>query len=78
MQSYELSHNESKSVYFKDAIGLVCAENVVPYPPGIPLIAKGELIQKEHIDYLVALRKLKGAISVVMNDAKVEFLLVEK
>ncbi len=35
---------ERKKVSFKDSIGLVCAEYVIPYPPGIPLLVPGEVI----------------------------------
>lgn len=38
------------------AIGRVCAEHIAPYPPGIPLIMKGERVLREHIDYLAGLR----------------------
>ncbi|WP_182201638.1 aminotransferase class I/II-fold pyridoxal phosphate-dependent enzyme [Paraliobacillus salinarum] len=31
------------------AIGKVAAEHVVPYPPGIPILVKGERIEKAHI-----------------------------
>jgi D-alanyl-D-alanine dipeptidase len=65
-------------VNIEKSIGMTCAEDVVPYPPGIPLIAKGEVIQKEHIDYLLAIKKLKGLISLVMNDDNIKTILVVK
>ncbi|MEZ4521967.1 MAG: hypothetical protein R3A46_10050 [Thermomicrobiales bacterium] len=34
------------------ASGEVAAEMVVPYPPGVPVIAPGELITPDKIDYL--------------------------
>jgi len=33
-----------KKVNFKNSEGFVCAEFVIPYPPGIPLLVPGELI----------------------------------
>ncbi|MCM8749519.1 aminotransferase class I/II-fold pyridoxal phosphate-dependent enzyme [Thermomicrobiaceae bacterium CFH 74404] len=36
------------------AIGRVAAEPITPYPPGIPVIAPGELITPEVVDYLHA------------------------
>ncbi|MGH7660814.1 MAG: hypothetical protein ACRENA_07870, partial [Vulcanimicrobiaceae bacterium] len=39
-------------VSFKQSAGRVCAEVITPYPPGIPVIAPGEEITKEIIDYL--------------------------
>jgi arginine/lysine/ornithine decarboxylase len=34
------------------AAGRICAELVTPYPPGIPALAPGELIDEAHINYL--------------------------
>jgi arginine decarboxylase len=39
-------------VPFKQSAGRVCAEVITPYPPGIPVIAPGEEITREIIDYL--------------------------
>ncbi|NHC14306.1 aminotransferase class I/II-fold pyridoxal phosphate-dependent enzyme [Motilibacter deserti] len=36
------------------AVGRVAAEMVSPYPPGVPVLAPGELITAEAIDYLVS------------------------
>lgn len=36
----------------KQACGLVCAENVLAYPPDIPIICKGEIISNEFIEYI--------------------------
>jgi|HubBroStandDraft_5_1064220.scaffolds.fasta_scaffold28405_1 arginine decarboxylase len=39
-------------VEFRHSEGRVCAETLTPYPPGIPVIAPGEEITAEIIDYL--------------------------
>jgi arginine decarboxylase len=36
----------------EQAAGRVCAEMVSPYPPGVPVLAPGELISQEALDYL--------------------------
>lgn len=38
-------------VPFKDAAGMICAEIVTFYPPGIPMLCPGERITQEIIDY---------------------------
>ncbi|MGE4403471.1 MAG: aminotransferase class I/II-fold pyridoxal phosphate-dependent enzyme [Desulfobulbus sp.] len=43
---------ERKSLDFDSAVGKVSAGLVTPYPPGIPLLVPGQLIEKESIDYL--------------------------
>jgi lysine decarboxylase len=39
-------------VRIQDAVGRIGAEQVTPYPPGIPVIVPGEWISAEVIDYL--------------------------
>ena len=34
------------------AVGRICAEQITPYPPGIPVIIPGERITTELVDYL--------------------------
>nr|WP_321468568.1 aminotransferase class V-fold PLP-dependent enzyme [uncultured Desulfobulbus sp.] len=40
------------SLPFDNAIGRISAGLVTPYPPGIPILVPGQLIQQETIDYL--------------------------
>ena len=42
----------TETVRFKSSKGRICAEVITPYPPGIPVIAPGEEITPEIIDYL--------------------------
>jgi arginine/lysine/ornithine decarboxylase len=42
----------TESVRFKQSKGRICAETISPYPPGIPVIAPGEEVTDEIIDYL--------------------------
>ncbi|MFY4777205.1 aminotransferase class I/II-fold pyridoxal phosphate-dependent enzyme [Metabacillus sp. RGM 3146] len=47
-----LKKREIHSVSFKKAIGSLSAEAVIPYPPGIPLLAAGERIAQFHLDQI--------------------------
>lgn len=40
-----------------DAIGEICAQMVIPYPPGIPLLFPGEMIEQSDIDIIKFLVK---------------------
>jgi arginine/lysine/ornithine decarboxylase len=42
----------AESVPAREAIGRVSAEQITPYPPGIPAIVPGERITEELVDYL--------------------------
>ncbi|MBI2032305.1 MAG: hypothetical protein HYT09_01540, partial [Candidatus Levybacteria bacterium] len=76
--SYEVMGKNVSAKKIDKAVGFVCAEDIVPYPPGIPLIIKGEIIKKEHVEYLKALKKLKGLISLVISENNAEHVLVVK
>ncbi len=43
---------EKESVPLREAIGCVCSEFVMCYPPGIPILAPGELVTEQIIDYI--------------------------
>ena len=62
-------------VLFDQAIGLISAETVIPYPPGIPWILKGERITEEKIRVLrkwISLgRKLQASKHVMIEQIDV-------
>jgi arginine/lysine/ornithine decarboxylase len=37
-----------------EAVGRVAAETISPYPPGVPVVAPGEVITREVVDYLTS------------------------
>jgi arginine/lysine/ornithine decarboxylase len=43
----------SRQVPLGDAVDEVAAELVTPYPPGIPVLAPGDVISREKVDYLL-------------------------
>lgn len=65
----------SKRVRLEDSKGLIAAEMVAAYPPGIPCLLPGELISPEIFSYLVYLRKsgarLQGTHDPGLNYIKV-------
>jgi len=70
MSAYEMKKATEKMIKLDDSIGQICAEDIVPYPPGIPMITKGEIIHQEHVRYIKAIKELKGLISIIMTDDK--------
>jgi len=46
---------KSEQIPLKQTVGRVCAQFITPYPPGIPLIAPGEVITPEIIDLAAVL-----------------------
>lgn len=49
----EAFYSEKESLPIHQAAGCICAEFIMCYPPGIPILAPGERITKEIIDYIV-------------------------
>ena len=50
---------DKKSLPLRDSLGCVCSEFVMCYPPGIPILAPGERITSEILDY-IEYAKAKG------------------
>jgi len=78
MPAYRAAKSAMQSIKINSAIGRVMAENIIPYPPGIPLIVKGEIFQAEHLQYLKALKKTGGLITVMMNDKTINTIIAVK
>jgi arginine/lysine/ornithine decarboxylase len=47
---YEAMNKNKEYVNLKDSLGRVSAENIVPYPPGIPILTMGELINQNCLE----------------------------
>ncbi|HDR7795041.1 TPA: aminotransferase class I/II-fold pyridoxal phosphate-dependent enzyme [Bacillus luti] len=54
----QLEEYEMKEVSIEEATGMIAAEMVIPYPPGIPLIMYGERITSEHKEQIMYLEKV--------------------
>lgn len=52
MSLREVLCTEIEQVYLPCAIGRIAATNICPYPPGIPVIAAGEVIEEKAVEYL--------------------------
>ncbi|XVG95659.1 aminotransferase class I/II-fold pyridoxal phosphate-dependent enzyme [Eubacteriales bacterium KG127] len=45
-----LSESETILVPFEESLGNIAARNLAPYPPGVPIVAKGEVITADEIE----------------------------
>ncbi|MHB1484332.1 MAG: aminotransferase class I/II-fold pyridoxal phosphate-dependent enzyme [Saccharofermentanales bacterium] len=64
-------YSNKKSVPIIQSNYEICAEFVMAYPPGIPILAPGERVTKEIIDY-IQYAKAKGCFLTGTEDMKVE------
>ena len=67
----EQAQRSKLEVLLSDALHAVCAEAIIPYPPGIPLLMPGEEITEYHIDQIKKLLKngarFQGSSSIYNN-----------
>ncbi len=68
---------QKESVRLADGVGSVCAEFVMCYPPGIPILAPGERITRDALDYIVYAKE-KGCFLTGTEDMKTERINIVK
>jgi arginine/lysine/ornithine decarboxylase len=73
----EAFYADKESMLLKDSDGRICSEFVMAYPPGIPILAPGEVITKDIIDY-IRYAKQKGCLITGPEDMKIEKVNVLK
>jgi arginine decarboxylase len=66
---------DTQMVPWREASGRISAEMICPYPPGIPIIAPGERLTSEIVDYLEQLAAagvmVEGAADESLNEFRV-------
>ena len=73
----EAFYTNKKRVPIQDSEGMVCCEFVMCYPPGIPILAPGERITKEILDY-IQYAKEKGCSMTGPEDPDILYLNVQE
>ncbi|NTV79586.1 MAG: arginine decarboxylase, partial [Clostridiales bacterium] len=68
---------EKESVPIQKSAGMICGEFVMCYPPGIPILAPGEMITTEILDY-ISYAKNKGCSMTGPEDMNIEHLNILK
>ena len=53
----EAFYAEKVKLPIDETVGRICAESVMCYPPGIPILAPGEMITREILDYIKAAKE---------------------
>lgn len=71
----EAFYAEKQGVPLAESVGRICAEFVMCYPPGIPILAPGERITREILDY-IRYAKEKNCMLLGTEDPNVDSLQV--
>ena len=73
----EAFYSERRSLTLNESVGQVCGEFVMCYPPGIPILAPGERITREIVDY-IKFAKERGCSLQGTEDPEVNHINVIK
>lgn len=73
----EAFYSERKSLTLDESVGQVCGEFVMCYPPGIPILAPGERITREIVEY-IQFAKERGCSLQGTEDPEVNHINVIK
>jgi len=68
LKIYEVDNARKRRVKICEAEGFVCAQAIIPYPPGFPVVVEGEVIEKDTIEYL---QELLGIEFIKKNEVDV-------
>jgi arginine decarboxylase len=44
--------NQVRVIPLTESVGRILTESVIPYPPGVPLLVPGEIIEQRHVEYI--------------------------
>ncbi|CAF3876015.1 unnamed protein product [Adineta steineri] len=66
---------KTRTILLNEAVGHILAENIIPYPPGIPLLVPGEIMEQSHLDYIRHLIE-RGSSIVGMEDLSLQTIRI--
>lgn len=64
-------HREKRLLDIEKCCGMVCGTSIIPYPPGIPLVCPGEIIERDDIEFIKSMKKLRYNVIGISNDGKI-------
>lgn len=67
LEPYEVFSMESTLIDIKDSKGKIAKENIIPYPPGIPVVCPGEIITEEAVNIILSYIENKKDVIGVKN-----------
>lgn len=75
MAPQDAFYREKHRIKISESYGKICGEFIMCYPPGIPILAPGERITKDIIEYIMY-AKAKGCLLTGTEDMQVENLMI--
>ena len=53
-----------KDNFRRELLGRVCADQIVPYPPGIPVLVPGQVVTRDILQYLIGLLRAQKRVEL--------------
>lgn len=73
LNSYADLKKKKKSIKnLVDSVGEISADNIVPYPPGVPILLKGEMITKDHVNYIMDIHQYGMTIQNLIENKNLQ------
>lgn len=78
-QPYQVLHVEKEWIPWDQAAGRVCADSIIPYPPGIPVFIPGEYITEEKHQWVDTMLNKGGRVQGLKGDdpSQMQILVVQ-
>ena len=71
---WEAYSAQKEEVPLEKSVGRICAGIVTPYPPGIPILYPGEIIEQHKIQYIAAIIESGGRINGISYNKSVQVI----
>lgn len=68
-------YSDKRSVKIEESVGMISGEFVMAYPPGIPILAPGEEITSEIVEY-IKYAKDKGCVMQGTKDTSLRTIFI--
>lgn len=75
MEPRQAFYTKGQYIALKNARGRIAKQPLVPYPPGIPMIMPGEVIEDIHIDMILNILSAGGSCQGVKQQNKVSVIM---
>lgn len=74
LNPFEIENRKYKFIEINNSVGKILFNDIFLYPPGVPIIFRGEKILREHIDLISEYKKLFYDVNGVFNDKYLKIL----
>lgn len=71
----DIYYKDKEWILLKDALGKVCANNIMLYPPGIPLVCIGEEIKEKHLQMIELIKEYLLGIQLEHEEIRLQISL---